>query len=167
MSRARIALIAAQAENRVIGLDNKMPWHLPEDLQYFKKITLGKPVIMGRKTFESIGRPLPGRTNIVVTRQSDWRAEGVVTASGLEQALSLAERESPDELMVIGGAQIYAEALPLAQRIYLTQIHKEIEGDAWFPALGDQWVSVSRQDGHSDRQDLEYSFLTFERVTEL
>ncbi len=167
MSRARIALIAAQAENRVIGLDNKMPWHLPEDLQYFKKITLGKPVIMGRKTFESIGRPLPGRTNIVVTRQSDWRAEGVVTASGLEQALSLAERESPDELMVIGGAQIYAEALPLAQRIYLTQIHKEIEGDAWFPALGDQWVSVSRQDGHSDRQDLGYSFLTFERVTEL
>lgn len=167
MSRARIALIAAQAENRVIGLDNKMPWHLPEDLQYFKKITLGKPVIMGRKTFESIGRPLPGRTNIVVTRQSDWRAEGVVTAPSLEQALSLAEQESPDELMVIGGAQIYAEALPLAQRIYLTQIHKEVEGDAWFPALGDQWVSVSRQDGHSDRQDLGYSFLTFDRVTKM
>ncbi len=165
MSRVRIALIAAQAENRVIGLDNEMPWHLPEDLQYFKQVTLGKPVIMGRKTFESIGRPLPGRTNIVVTRQPEWRAEGVVAASGLEQALCLAERESPDELMVIGGAQIYAEALPLAKRIYLTQIHKKVEGDAWFPELSDQWELVSRRDGHSDKQDLGYSFLTFERVT--
>ncbi|MGH1372447.1 MAG: dihydrofolate reductase [Cellvibrionaceae bacterium] len=165
MSRPRIALIAAQAENRVIGLNNKMPWHLPEDLQYFKKVTLGKPVVMGRKTFESIGRPLPGRTNIVITRQSDWRADGVVAASGLDQALGLAEQESPDELMVIGGAQIYAEALPLAQRIYLTQIHKKIDGDAWFPALDDQWEQVSRQDGHSEKQDLGYSFLTFDRVT--
>lgn len=165
MSRPRIALIAAQAENRVIGLDNQMPWHLPEDLQYFKKVTLGKPVIMGRKTFESIGRPLPGRTNIVITRQSDWSCEGVLVASGLEVALGLAEEESPDELMVIGGAQIYAEALPSAQRIYLTQIHKTIDGDAWFPSLGDDWRQVSRQDGHSEKQDLGYSFLTFDRVT--
>lgn len=167
MSRPRIALIAAQAENHVIGLDNQMPWHLPEDLQYFKKVTLGKPVIMGRKTFESIGRPLPGRTNIVITRQSNWSSEGVSVASSLDAALELAEKESPDELMVIGGAQIYAEALPSAQRIYLTQIHKVIDGDAWFPALEDDWRQVSRQDGHSEKQNLGYSFLTFDRVTEV
>jgi dihydrofolate reductase len=167
MSLPRIALIAAQAENRVIGLDNQMPWHLPEDLQYFKKVTLGKPVIMGRKTFESIGRPLPGRTNIVVTRQAQWQAAGVVTAQTLEAAFELAAAEKPDELMVIGGAQIYAETLPLAQRIYLTQINKTFEGDAWFPELGAEWKQLSRQDGHSEKQALGYSFLTFERVTEV
>ena len=160
-----IALIAAQAENRVIGLDNQMPWHLPEDLQYFKKVTLGKPVIMGRKTFESIGRPLPGRTNIVITRQGDWAAEGAVTVSSLEQGLEVAATEEPEELMVIGGAQIYAMAMPVAQRIYLTQINQAFEGDAWFPELGEEWQQVSRQDGRSTKQDLGYSFLTFERVT--
>ncbi len=166
MSFPRIALIAAQAENRVIGLNNQMPWHLPEDLQYFKKVTLGKPVIMGRKTFESIGRPLPGRTNIIVTRQAQWQAQGVVVAQTLEAAFELAAAEKPDELMVIGGAQIYAETLPMAQRIYLTQINKAFEGDAWFPELGAEWEQVSRQDGRSEKQGLGYSFLTFERVTE-
>ncbi len=165
MKRPPIALIAAQAENRVIGLNNQMPWHLPEDLQYFKKVTLGKPVIMGRKTFESIGRPLPGRTNIVVTRQADWAAEGVEVAANLDCAFSMAAEQQPDELMVIGGAQIYAETLPHAARIYLTQIHKSFDGDAWFPELGEEWQQATCQKGHSEKQDLGYSFLTFERVT--
>ncbi len=165
MKRPPIALIAAQAENRVIGLNNQMPWHLPEDLQYFKKVTLGKPVIMGRKTFESIGRPLPGRLNIVVTRQQQWAAEGVEVATSLSEALELASMQKPDELMVIGGAQIYAEVISQASRIYLTQIHKSFPGDAWFPQLGTEWEQVACEKGHSEKQDLGYSFLTFERVT--
>ncbi|MAZ89077.1 MAG: dihydrofolate reductase [Cellvibrionaceae bacterium] len=165
MKRPPIALIAAQAENRVIGLNNQMPWHLPEDLQYFKRVTLGKPVIMGRKTFESIGRPLPGRTNIVVTRQSHWTAEGVEVAADLDQAFAMATSQKPEELMVIGGAQIYAETLPYAARVYLTQIHESFEGDAWFPELGAEWEQVACQKGHSEKQNLGYSFLTFDRVT--
>ncbi|GAB3105555.1 dihydrofolate reductase [Aestuariicella hydrocarbonica] len=163
MSQPRLALIVAQASNRVIGRNNKMPWHLPEDLQYFKRVTLGKPIIMGRKTFESIGRPLPGRTNIVITRQPDWHAEGAVVVSSLEAAIARGQQESTDEVMVIGGAQIYAASLPLVDRVYLTQVHRDYEGDARFPELGDGWREVAREDGHSERGDVAFSFLTFER----
>ncbi len=163
MSDAPVALIVAQAENRVIGLNNAMPWHLPEDLRYFKQVTLGKPVIMGRKTFESIGRPLPGRHNIVITRQAGWYCEGVSVAASLADAIALAQQEQPPEVMVIGGGQVYAEALTLAQRIYLTRIRGEFEGDAWFPELGSEWCEVSHKDGKSEQSGLSFSFCVLEK----
>lgn len=164
-SRPRLALIVAQAENRVIGLNNEMPWHLPEDLQYFKQVTLGKPIIMGRKTFESIGRPLPGRTNIVITRQTDWRADGAEVVGSLDEAIKKASQEKPEEIMVIGGAQIYEASLPLADRVYLTQVHQAFEGDTCFPELGEGWYEKNCETGLSRNSEISYSFLTLERVT--
>lgn len=164
-SRPRLCLIVAQAENRAIGKDNQMPWHLPEDLQYFKRVTMGKPVIMGRKTFESIGRALPGRTNIVVTRQTDWHANGVQTVASLEAAIDLATAASTDEIMIIGGAQIYRAALPLVERIYLTQVHDSFDGDAFFPQLGPEWAETSRVTEVSQSCGIRYSFLIVDRVT--
>jgi len=159
-----LALIVAQSLNRVIGVNNTLPWHLPEDLKYFKATTMGKPIIMGRKTYDSIGRPLPGRTNIVVTRQADWLADGVRVASTLEDAVALASAEEPQEIMVIGGAQIYELMLPVADRVYLTQVYAEIEGDAWFPALSaSQWQQISSQQPE-EQHDPAYAFLCFERI---
>jgi dihydrofolate reductase len=139
MNRKRLplALIAAMAQNRVIGRDNQLPWRLPEDLRHFKAKTLGKPVIMGRKTWDSLGRPLPGRLNIVVSRQADLRLDGAEVFPALDVALERADawarEQGVDELMLIGGAQLYAQALPIADRIYLTRIGLKPEGDAWFP----------------------------------
>mgnify|MGYP000569037177 CR=1 FL=1 len=163
-----IALIVAAAANGVIGRDNQMPWSLPADLQYFKKVTMGKPIVMGRKTFESIGRPLPGRANIVITRQADWHAEGVEVASSVEAALQLAElraAEGVEELMVIGGAEIYRTALPLAERLYLTEIKASIEGDAYFPEIDPaNWRELSRETRVSDAaNDYDCAFVVFER----
>ncbi|MFC6670888.1 dihydrofolate reductase [Marinobacterium aestuariivivens] len=143
----KLAVIVAQARNRVIGIDNRLPWHLPADLKYFKEVTSGKPVIMGRKTFESIGRPLPNRHNIVVTRDSGWHHEGVRTASSLPEAVEMArayaEEANVDEVMVIGGAQIYAQALPLADMLYVTEVQLEPEGDAVFPELlASEWAEI-------------------------
>lgn len=163
----RISIIAAAARNNVIGRSNQLPWHLPEDLRYFKQVTLGKPVIMGRKTFESIGRPLPGRLNLVVTRQRDWQAEGVLVAPSLEaaiQAAQTASSESVEELMIIGGAEIYGAAMPLASRIYLTRVDIEVEGDAVFPAIDERvWRLVSSTPGVSSA-DLPHEFQVFERI---
>ena len=135
----QLSLIVAAARNGVIGRNNALPWHLPEDLKYFKRVTMGKPILMGRKTFESIGRALPGRSNLVITRNGEWQAEGVQVVRSLEAALSLAEDialiDGVDELMVIGGAQIYAEALPRSERIYLTEVDADVEGDAYLPAI--------------------------------
>ncbi|MEJ2417973.1 MAG: dihydrofolate reductase [Exilibacterium sp.] len=168
----RLALIVAMAENRVIGRDNQLPWHLPNDLKYFKKMTLGKPIIMGRKTFESIGKPLPGRRNIVVTRQSDWRREGVQVGHTLEQAVSLAKQiaaaEGNSEMLIIGGAALYRESLPLADRLYMTKIHEMVEGDAFFPPLKEEdWCELSREDCNSDANNpYNYSFVVLQRVTQ-
>lgn len=126
-----ISMIAAMGANRVIGRDNKMPWHLPADLRHFKQVTLGKPVIMGRKTFESIGRPLPGRRNIVISRTAPADCKGAEWVSSVEQALTMLADQS--EVMVIGGGEIYRQCLPLAQRLYLTEIDMTTEGDAFFP----------------------------------
>jgi dihydrofolate reductase len=126
-----ISMVAAMAANRVIGKDNRMPWHLPADLKHFKQVTLGKPVIMGRKTFQSIGRVLPGRRNIVISRNPPVDTQGAEWVTGLEQALSLLQGQP--EVMVIGGAQIYQQCLPLAQRLYLTEIALETAGDTCFP----------------------------------
>ncbi|WP_174875511.1 dihydrofolate reductase [Vogesella oryzae] len=136
--RPTLTLVAAMARDNVIGIDNTLPWHLPEDLKHFKAVTLGKPVIMGRKTFDSIGRPLPGRLNIVITRQRDWQHGGVTVAHSLEQALQQAG--TVEEVCVIGGANLYAQALPLADKLCLTHIELDVAGDARFPALAaDEW----------------------------
>jgi dihydrofolate reductase len=131
VSRPHVSLVVAVARNGVIGRDNDLPWRLPDDLKHFKAITLGKPVVMGRKTFESIGRPLPGRENRVVSRQAGFEVPGCRVFSSLEEALAGPEAE----VMVIGGGQIYASALPLAQRLYLTEVDAEVEGDAKFPEI--------------------------------
>jgi len=145
-----LAMIAALAENRVIGLDNKMPWHLPADLRHFKAMTLGKPIIMGRKTWDSLGRPLPGRLNLVVTRQADLQLEGAEIFGSLEAALQRAGQwageQQVDEVMLIGGAQLYEQALPLAQRLYLTRIAANPEGDAFFPEFDEaDWQRIDCQ----------------------
>jgi dihydrofolate reductase len=165
----RIALIAALAQNGVIGRDNQLPWHLPEDLRYFKAITLGKPIIIKRRTFESIGRPLPGRANIVVTSQPGWSAEGVHTAAGpaqaLQQAAQIARREGVDEVVVIGGAELYRALLGRADRLYLTRIHADVEGDACFPAFDEAlWREVSRRDcAAGEGNAFAYSFVVYDR----
>ena len=132
-----LALIAALADNRAIGIDNRLPWHLPADLKHFKATTLGKPIIMGRKTWDSLGRPLPGRLNLVVSRQAGLQLEGAEVFPSLEAAIVRADEwareQGVDELMLIGGAQLYQQALPLAQRLYLTRVALQPEGDAFFP----------------------------------
>nr|WP_067290803.1 dihydrofolate reductase [Marinobacterium profundum] len=155
----KLAIIVAQARNRVIGIDNRMPWHLSTDLKYFKEVTSGKPVIMGRKTFESIGRPLPGRKNIVVTRNAAWQHEGVQTAMTLTQAIGMARDHCAEtgatEVMVIGGGQIYAQALPQADLLYITEVQAELEGDATFPELDlSEWVQTAPSIDHvADEQN--------------
>jgi len=150
MSEVKLALIAAMARNRVIGRDNAMPWHLPEDLRYFKATTLGKPIVMGRKTFDSLGRPLPSRTNIVVSRQPDLTLEGAQVFASIDAALSAARQQAQadgvDEVMVIGGDNLYRQTLERADRIYLTRIDSEPEGDAWFPDFDEQaWTLASER----------------------
>jgi dihydrofolate reductase len=144
-----LVLVLARARNGVIGNRGTLPWHLPDDLKRFKRMTVGKPVIMGRKTFESIGKPLPGRQNIVLTRDPDWRAEGVTVVSNLAEAVAAAgldPRARADGLMVIGGAQIYAEALPSATRIELTEVDADPEGDTVMPPFDPaRWREVARE----------------------
>jgi len=162
-----IALIAAFAKNRVIGKDNDMPWHIPEDLKFFNRSTLGKPMIMGRKTFESLPGLLPKRRHIVVSRQTDLKLEGAETCNSLEAALELAAQDDTSEIMVIGGAQLYALALPKATRLYLTFIHAAFEGDTFFPDLDeDDWEEVSREDHWSEKSDIAFSWVVLERVQE-
>ncbi len=133
----KISMIAAMAKNRVIGKDNQMPWHLPTDFAWFKKCTMGKPVVMGRKTYDSIGRPLPGRINIVISRDESLTIEGVSCVSSIEQALELVKNH--DEVMIIGGGSIYQACLPMADRLYLTFIDLDIQGDTQFPDWGKGW----------------------------
>ena len=160
----KLSVIVAMAANRVIGHENRLPWHLPADLQHFKATTLGKPVLMGRKTWESIGRPLPGRTNIVITRDTAYVAEGCVVVHSLDEAIHAAGQA--EEVMVIGGAELYRQALPQAERLYLTLVHGEFEGDIRFPEWQpDDWRETGRIDhGPDDKNPHAYSFVTLERV---
>jgi len=166
----KLSLIVAIAENGIIGKDGGLPWHISSDLKYFRKTTMGKPIIMGRKTFQSIGHPLPGRVNIVITRDTGFAAEGVITAHSLDMALevgtSLALVKKIDEIMVIGGAEIYRLTLPDADRLYLTRVHGEVEGDTHFPALDpDNWLEYSSERfpaGEKDSHD--YSLIILDRV---
>lgn len=161
----KISMIAAMAHDRVIGKDNQMPWHLPADLAHFKRVTLGKPVLMGRKTFESIGRPLPGRRNLVISRNPDYQAEGIEVVGSVEAALALLASSSVEELMVIGGGHLYAEMLPSADCLYLTQIDLAVEGDTRFPAFDDgQWQRIDCESHPADEKNPHpYSFETWQR----
>ena len=156
-----LKLIYARSRNGVIGRDGQLPWHLPADLAHFKQTTLGQAVVMGRKTWDSLPerfRPLPGRTNIVITRQTDWHAPGALVAHSLEQAMSLCP--APGPLWVIGGADIYAQALPLASTVVVTEIDVEVQGDAHAPKLGTEWKEMSRLLHHNE-DGLSYSFITY------
>jgi dihydrofolate reductase len=165
----QINLIWAQAHHRVIGNNGTMPWHLPEDLAYLKRATLGYPVIMGRKTWDSIPpkfQPLPGRTNIVLTRQSDWQANGAQRSNDLRESLLFCEQlaSKPQTVWVIGGAQIYAQALPLAHKVVVTEIDAAFEGDAFAPELGKEWREIQRE-SHVSSSALAYSFVTYSRIS--
>ena len=158
-----LSLIAAMDNNRLIGCNNELPWRLPADLQHFKQVTMGKPIIMGRKTWESLGRPLPGRTNIAITRDSGYRAEGAIVVHSLESALdSVADAA---EVMIIGGANLYAQAITLANRLYLTRIDEVFEGDAWFPEVDSaDWELVASEHHEADESNPHvYVFETWER----
>jgi dihydrofolate reductase len=163
----RLHLIYARAANGVIGANNTLPWHLPEDLAHFKRQTLGCPVIMGRKTWDSLPpkfRPLPGRLNLVVTRQTHWQAQGAQAAASLHEALVQCG-DAPDA-WVIGGAQIYAQALPLAHRVVVTEIELQVQGDAFAPELGSAWREAGRE-SHISATGLAYSFVNYQRATPL
>ena len=156
-----IALVVAMAENRVIGKDNQLIWRLPADLKFFKNLTTGHPIIMGRKTFESIGKPLPNRTNIVITRQQDFEAEGCLVAHSLSEALMMAQQMDSD-IFVIGGAEIYKQAMFLADTIYLTEVHHEFEGDTFFPEIDTLlWIETDRKEHQADEKNpYDYAFVT-------
>jgi len=169
-----LSIIVAMANNNAIGKDNQLLWHLPEDLQYFKRTTMGKPIVMGRKTFESIGRPLPGRLNIVITRQQDWQHDGVKVVHSIDDALRLAEAQSMidgvDEVMVIGGAEIYKTALPQTDKLYITRVDAEIEGDAFFPEIDSSvWQETNREgflasDSALKTNTYDYAFCVLDKV---
>lgn len=161
----KISLVVAVSENQVIGKNNQLLWRLPNDMKFFKNTTWAMPVIMGRKTFASLGKALKGRTNIVITRNPSWSAEGVQCAASLDQALELARSTDALEVFVIGGGEIYREAMPIAHRIYLTRVHAAFEGDTFFPALDpSDWTMVSELDFNADEQHAyPYSFQVWER----
>jgi dihydrofolate reductase len=165
-----VTLIVARTRNGVIGRNNTMPWHLPEDLRYFKRVTMNKPIIMGRNTWESLGKPLPERDNIVVTRNENFRAPGATVVNDLESALllanSLAEARGVKEIMIIGGAQIYREVMPRVDRAYITEIDADIEGDTFFPALDSNEWSETARESHMpcEKNPYQYSFVILERT---
>lgn len=166
MPRQTLSLVVAVARNGVIGANNAMPWHLPDDLRYFKRVTLGKPVIMGRKTFVSIGRPLPGRPNIVLTRDRAWHTDGVEVTHSFDAALAAAAAHGGPEAMVIGGADLFALGLPLAQRLYLTEVFLEPEGDVRFPDFNRcEWRETARTPGEAAADGTHtHDFVVLERI---
>lgn len=158
-----ISMIVAADENNVIGKDNQLIWHLPDDLKFFKQKTSGHCIIMGRNTFESVGKPLPNRTNIIITRDKNYAAEGCVVVHSLEAALEKAHEVDPNPF-IVGGEQIYRLALPLAETIYLTRIHHEFEGDRHFPGLGDEWVETESIPHTTDEKHAyAFTFKTYEK----
>ena len=161
----RIAIIAAMTDDRVIGIENRLPWKLPADMKWFRRHTLGKPIVMGRKTFESFGgKPLPERLNIVITRDRDYRADGAVVVHDIDAALAVAG--DAEEVMIIGGASFYEQMLPRADRLYLTFVDADVEGDAWFPEFDrSHWREVYREDHEADEKNpYAYRFVILERV---
>jgi dihydrofolate reductase len=161
-----ISLVVAAATNNVIGKDNKLLWSLPNDMKFFKNVTWGMPVVMGRKTFESLGKPLKGRKNIVITRQASWKADGVLPVKSFEDASFLVKNMDVNEMMVIGGGEVYKLVFEKAKRIYLTRVNTEPEGDTWFPAIDPKsWKLTSRKDHPADEKHKHsYSFQLWERI---
>ncbi len=162
MTPPRLTLVVAIDAQRGIGVDNSLPWRLPEDLAHFKRVTTGHPIIMGRKTFDSIGRPLPNRRNIVVTRNPDWRHDGVDAVASLADAVDLAGGE---RACIIGGAQIFGESMDLADEIIVTEIDRTFDCDTFFPPLAPgQWLETAREKHHSEANGFDYSFVTYRKV---
>ena len=163
MNKPLLSLVTAMDSNRLIGKNNSLPWHLPADLAFFKQTTLGKPVVMGRKTYVSIGKALPSRQNIVVTRDSNFQAPGCEVARNIDHAISIADEV--DEIMLIGGASLYAQTMDRADIIYMTLIHHEFSGDTWFPEINpNYWKLVSRDDFNTDEKNpFPYSFVKYIR----
>ncbi|MGA8864132.1 MAG: dihydrofolate reductase [Gallionella sp.] len=161
--KPRVSLIVAMAKNRVIGIDNTLPWRLPADLKHFKALTMGHHIVMGRKTYESIGKPLPGRTSVVVTRNPEYAAAGVIVVNSLQAAISACGDD--DEIFVIGGAELYLQAIALADRIYLTEIDSDASGDAYFPDFRlDEWLEISRdKQNQLEPQPLQFDFVVYQR----
>lgn len=161
----KISLIVAMASNYAIGLDNKMPWHLSADLKKFKQITMGSPILMGRKTFESIGKPLPGRTNIIISRNKSYQQPGCLVFNAIDQALAACQKH--DEIFIIGGATFYQAMLSKADTLYLTEINQNFDADTFFPVINkDEWQEVAREDISDDPTvDFSYCFLTLERLS--
>lgn len=162
----RISIIVAASENNVIGINNMLPWRLPLDLKYFKSTTLGKPIVMGRKTFDSLGKPLPGRPNIVITRQTDFQPEGAYVVRSVEEGVEKATSFGGDELFITGGSQIFEQAWPLVERIYLTRVYAVVHGDAFFPQLdGAEFELVSDERHEADEKNqYPFSFQVWERI---
>lgn len=162
MKKPAIAILVAMANNRTIGLNNTLPWRIPEDLKHFKALTIGHHMIMGRKTFDSIGKPLPGRITVVVTRSRDLKVEGCIVAHSLGEAIAAC---ADDEIFVVGGAEIYAQALPLASTLYVTEIQQDVAGDAHFPEFDRKaWQEIARERrSQSEPQPLDYHFVTYRR----
>ncbi len=161
------SFVVAASENNVIGKNNKLPWNLPNDLKFFKNTTWAMPVIMGRKTFESTGRPLPGRTNIVITRREDWNADGVIVVNDMEKALKAAADTDAKEAFIIGGGEIFKDNITKVDKIYITRVHAVVEGDAYFPEIDpSQWKLISNLDFSADeRHNYAYSFQLWQRIT--
>ncbi len=159
----KISLIVAMARNRTIGVNNTLPWRIPEDLRHFKALTMGHHMIMGRKTFDSIGKPLPGRTTVVVTRNQTFQAEGCIVVHSLEDAVAACAND--EEIFVVGGAELYAQALPLASTLYLTEIEQDVDGDAYFPQFDrSKWAETARvRRSQAEPQPLAYDFVTYRR----
>lgn len=154
------ALVVAASTNNVIGKDNQLIWHLPNDLKFFKNTTWGFPTIMGRKTYEALNKPLPGRTNIVITRNPGWKADGVTTAGSLDDAIAKGYETNAKQIFIIGGGEIFAQSVPIADSIYITRVHATLEGDAFFPEIDeDKWALVSNEDFPADEKHAyPYSF---------
>jgi len=165
-----ISLIVAHSSNRVIGVDGQLPWHIPDDLKYFKAITIGKPIIMGRKTFDSIGKPLPGRLNIIITKNIDLTIEECVVVNNLEAAITEAKNyfktqdTEQEEIFIIGGAQIFKQSMEFVNKIYITEVHAEYAGDVFFDELSDNdWIEVGRDLHDSQNDKIPFSFVTYNR----
>ena len=163
----RLSLIAALSTNNVIGRNNQVPWRLSTDMKRYKALTMGHHLLTGRKTFESVGKPLPGRTTVVITRDPDFRAEGVIVVHTLDEAIRVAREAGDDEPFINGGAEIYRQSLHLADRMYLTRVHTEVEGDTWFPDFDDvgEWTLTDSEHFEADgKNEYPFSFLTYERA---
>ncbi len=160
-----LSLLVAAAENNVIGKDNQLPWHLPNDLKYFKNLTWGMPILMGRKTFDSIGKPLPGRKSIVITRNKDWQDDNVSVVHSVDEAIALAKQDDIKEVFVIGGAEIFTTAFEQADRLYLTRVHQEVDGDVYFPSIDDtKWKLISAKRCEADEKNTyAHTFQVWER----